>query len=144
MIKRGPLKHDALISNAFPVGSRIQSLQPNAPIIDTAMEGPEFGSLSEGVSVHFFVPAYTGPNSHGMNRHLVLGEKLHGALRIAGQEHSMSLASKDRLRQAKDAQVVSHHENGVLHAIVALSLHFANHLFSNAAGGLRTYGFNLA
>jgi hypothetical protein len=79
-----------------------------------------------------------------MNRHLVLGEKLHGALRIAGQEHSMSLASKDRLRQAKDAQVVSHHENGVLHAIVALSLHFANHLFSNAAGGLRTYGFNLA
>ena len=78
------LKHDTIVSNALPVGSRIQSLQPNAPIIDTATEGPGLGSPSNGISVQFFVPAHTGPNGHGVNGHLVLGEKLHGALRIAG------------------------------------------------------------
>jgi len=79
--------------------------------------------------VQFLVTSHTGSDSHRMNGNLVLGEKLRGAVRIAGQEHSMSFARKDRLRQAQDAQVISDHENSVFRPILVLSLH-SNHLFS--------------
>ena len=86
-------------SGAFPVGSRIKSFQPDAPIVGVAMDSPWFGASSKTPVAHLLVQAYAGSNGNGMNGDLTLGENVFGGPRIAGQEDLMSFGRKNRLRQ---------------------------------------------